>query len=82
VRVARGQREHLLGDVLGQAVFELRAFGDQHLGHAGDLRRGFGSGAGVVAGDQHVDVATAGQRRGDGVVGAALQAGVIVFCND
>ena len=33
-------RQHLRRDVLGQAVAKLRAVGVQHLGDAGDLRRG------------------------------------------
>jgi len=38
VAVARGHGQHLGGDVFGQAVGELLAFGVQHLGDASDLR--------------------------------------------
>jgi hypothetical protein len=82
VRVGAGQGQDLLGHVLGQAVGKMRRIGDQHFGDAGDLRSLFGSGAGIAAGNQDVDLATAGKRGGDGVVGAALQAGVVVFGND
>ena len=59
VAVAAGQRQHLRGDVFSQAVGEMRRVGDQHFGDAGDFRSGFSRGAGVAAGDQHVDVAAA-----------------------
>jgi hypothetical protein len=59
------------------------AVGVQHLGHAGDLRGGRCSGAaGIVAGHQHMHLAAAGQRRGDGVQRRALDGGVVVFGND
>ena len=35
----------------------MRRIGVQHLGHAGDLRRGLRRALRVVAGDQHMDVA-------------------------
>ena len=60
VGVVLGDGQHLRGDVLGEAVGELRRVGEQHLGDAGDLRGGRGGDrAGVRAGHQHVDVAAA-----------------------
>ena len=76
------QSQHLGGDVLGQAVSQVFAVGVQHLGHASDLRGGLCGCSGVVAGDQHVHVAAAGQRRGDGVECGALDRLVVVFGND
>jgi hypothetical protein len=81
VRVRAGDRQDLLGDVLGQAVGEVRRVGDQHFRDAGDLRGCFGGGAAAAAGDQHVDFAAALGGRGHGV-GCALQRGVVVFSND
>jgi hypothetical protein len=74
VRVRTGDRQDLLGDVLGQAVGEVRRVGDQHFRDAGDLRGGFGDGAAVAAGDQHVDLAAALGGCGHGVVGAPFSA--------
>jgi hypothetical protein len=71
VAVVAGNGQHLRRDVLGQAVFELRAVGVDHLGHAGDLAGRLGGFTGVGAGDQHVDFAAAGDRRRDGVQGRA-----------
>ena len=67
------------GDVFGQAMGQAGGVGVQHLGDTGDLGGGLGGFGGVLAGDQHVDVATAGQRSGDGVQGGGLDGGVVVF---
>ena len=82
VAVARGEREHLRGDVLGQPVREHLGVGVQHLGDAAD-RRGCGGGAGGAgAGDQHVDRAAHLGRGGDGVERRRTNAGVVVFGDD
>ncbi len=62
---------------MGQRV----AIGVQHLGHAGNLRGSGGGGTGMATGHQHVHVAAAFQRGGDGVQGSALDGGVVVFSN-
>ena len=53
-----------------------------HADEAGDLRGGLGGFGGVVAGHQHVHVATDGDGGGDGVQGGALDGGVVVFSDD
>jgi hypothetical protein len=52
VAVAAGQREHLRGDVLGEAVREDLGVGVQHLGDAVDRRRGARGTRRAGAGDQ------------------------------
>ena len=54
----------------------------QHLGHTGDLRSGSGSGAGIAASHQHMDITAAGHSGSDGVQGGALDGRVVVFGND
>src|SRR5690606_19496617 len=82
VAVARGQRQHLGGHVLGQPVFEAGRIGVDHLGHAGDLGRGLGGLACVVAGHQDVHVTATLGGGSDGVERGALDGGVVVFCNN
>ncbi len=82
VAVVARDGQHLRRQVLGQPVAELGAVGVQYLGHAGHLAGGLGGAAGVVAGDQHVHVAAAGERGADGVEGGALEAVVVVFSDD
>jgi hypothetical protein len=57
VAVAAGQAPDQLGDVLGGLRLVLRRVAHQHLGHAGDLGRGFGRGAAAGTRHQHMDVA-------------------------
>ena len=80
--VVRGQREHLCGDVLGQAVVQLGSVGMQHLGNTRNLRRSGGRRARAAAGDQHVHIAAALKRGGDGIEGRTLDGGVVVFGNN
>ena len=80
--VVAGQRLHQRGHVFGQAVCIGVAVGVQHLADAGDLGSGLGGGARVVAGDQHMHIATDGFGGGDGVECGALDGGVVVFSND
>ena len=80
--VAARERDDLRRHVLGQAMLEARRFGVQHLADTGDLRGLLGGFGGVVAGNQHVDVATGFCRGGHGVEGRALDVGVVVFGND
>ncbi len=82
VAVAAGDRQHLRGDVLGELLGQARAVGVQHLGHALDLRGGLGRAGGVLAGDEHVNVAAALDGGGDGVERGALQGAVVVFGDD
>jgi hypothetical protein len=82
VAVVAGNRQHLGGHVLGQAVLEAGAVGVDHLGHAGDLGGGSGGSAGVVAGHQHVHIAAAGLGGRHGVQRCALDRSVVVFCNN
>jgi len=82
VGVAGCNRQHLGRQILGQAVTETFGVGMQHLGHANNLRGSRRGATGVVAGDQHMHVATAGQRGRDGVQRGALDVGVVVFSND
>lgn len=74
--------QHLGGDVLGQAVLQARAVGVDDLGDASDLGGGGSSGGGVLAGDEHVHVTDAGLGGRDGVEGGALDACVVVICNN
>jgi len=82
VRVARGQRQHLRGHVLRELLLELRRVGVQHLGHAGDARGALRGLRGVVAGHQHVHLASELRGGRHGGVGRALEQGVFVFGND
>ena len=51
----------------------------QHLGDARQLGGCFGGGLGVVAGDEHVDVAAELLGRRDGLAGGGLQGAVGVL---
>eukprot|EP01022_Parablepharisma_sp_SALTPOND_P004193 TRINITY_DN118_c0_g1_i10.p1 TRINITY_DN118_c0_g1~~TRINITY_DN118_c0_g1_i10.p1 ORF type:complete len:1227 (-),score=392.65 TRINITY_DN118_c0_g1_i10:741-4421(-) len=82
VAVILGNGQDLFGDVLGQTIGELRGIGQQHLGYARHLGSGVGGSLGIGASDQDVYVATGLCRSGDGVEGAALEAGVVVFGNN
>ena len=75
------QCQNLRRHVLRQAVLKARTFGMQHLAHARNLRRRRRRRSSIVARDQHMDVATALQRGGDGVEGCALDGCVVVFGN-
>ncbi|MNY51234.1 hypothetical protein D3C86_1868050 [compost metagenome] len=79
--VARSQRQHLGGDVLGQAVLQRCAIGMDDFGHASDLGSGGRSGGGAFAGHQHMHIATAGHGGRHGVEGCGLDGGVVVFCD-
>jgi hypothetical protein len=63
VAVVRGQRQRLLGDVFGQAVGELRAVGDQHLGIRRRSLQRLRLRRRVGAGDQYMNIAAALARR-------------------
>lgn len=80
--VVGGDRQHLGGDVLGQAVGQAGAVGHDDLGDAGDLRGGLAGFGGIGAGHQHVHIAAAGDGGGDGVQGGGLDGGVVVFGNN
>ena len=66
----------------GLAVLEAGGIGVQHLGDAGDLRSRLGDCGSAMAGDEHMDLAAASQRSGDGVEGGALEGAVVVFSHD
>ncbi len=83
VAVAAGEREHLRGDVLGEAVREHLGVGVQHLGDAADRRsrrrrrrpsRSRRSGRATAP--------PIWRRRGDGVEGRRANAGVVVLGDD
>ncbi len=57
VRIARRHRHQQCGERFGEAVRHGTALGGQHLGHAGDLRRGGCRRAGAFADQQHMDLA-------------------------
>src|SRR5690606_19774942 len=82
VAVVACNGNHLGGDVLGQAVVQRRAVGEDDLGDAGDLGGGFGRGRGVGASHEHMHAAATLGGRGDGVERGALEAVVVVFGND
>ena len=73
VAVVLGDRQHLRGDVLGQAVRRGCApSACSTLATPAICAAALAAPAGVGAGDQHMDVAAAAcQRRGDGVEGGA-----------
>ena len=81
--IGRRQRHDQRGERLGKIVLVGRAFGDQHLLHAGELGGGFGRGLGALAaaGDQHMHVAAELGRCGQRLVGDVLQGFVVVFGN-
>ena len=80
--VSRRDRQHLRGDVFRQLFGELRRIGQQHLRDALKLRRVLRRVGCVVAGNQHMHIAAASQRRGHRVAGCALEAAMFVFGND
>ena len=82
MRIVLRERKHLGRDVLGQPFGQVRCVDEEHLGDAGDLRGLVGRGLCPAAGDQHVDLAAAGERRSDGVERRALQGRVVVFGDD
>ena len=82
MRVSLGDGHHLRCQVLGHAVVQTWRVGVQHLGHAGYAGRGLGRAGGAGAGNQHMDVAAALQRRRHGVQGRALDGVVVVFGYD
>jgi hypothetical protein len=59
--VRTGNRQHLGGDVFGQAVRELLAVGVDDLGNAGDLGCGLAGFGGIGTGHQHMDVTATGK---------------------
>ena len=75
--VIRGELHDQRRDVLGEAMIVGRVVGEQHLCHAGDLRRRLGDRAAAGAGDQdmHVAAGLVGDlaRGGDRVQGRGLQ---------
>ena len=77
--IAGHQRNDERFDGFGEGVRERFAFGVEHLADAGDLRGGVGGGPGVVAGDEHVDVAAEGLRGGDRLRGDVVERVVGVF---
>ena len=77
-----GERDDERGRRLGEPMLQRVALGEQHLGDAVELRSGFGGGFGVLAGDEHMDVAAQlprGRQRLGGLVG---QRGVVVIGNE
>lgn len=80
--IGRRQRQHLGGDVPGQALAQAWAVGDDHLDHAGDLRGGQACFGGVRAGHQDVHLAAACRGSGDGVERRGVEGEVVVFSND
>jgi len=82
VAVGTGNGQHLGGHVLGQAVGQGFAVGVDDFADAGDLSSRCRGSACVVAGHQHVHVATGLQRGGHGVQGGALDGRVVVFGNN
>ncbi|WP_439955740.1 hypothetical protein, partial [Klebsiella pneumoniae] len=68
--------------VLRQLVGIGSIVGNQYLGHASNLGRGFGSSASVGTGYQNVNVATDLLRGGNGVQGSGSQSGIGVFSDN
>ena len=86
MRILRRQPDQQRREILGEAVIVGGIVGQQHLGDAGDLGRGFGDGAAILAGDQDVHVARAGLADlgggGGGVQGGGLDRLIVVFGDD
>jgi len=82
VAIVAGDGQHLGGHVLGQAVGQACGVGVDDLGDTGDLGGGLCGSAGIVAGHQHVHVATASGCSRHGVQGCALDGCVVVFSNN
>ncbi len=79
VRVAVGQRQHLQGQVLRQAIGQVRRVGQQHLADAGNASRLARHLGAAAAGHQHVGAAGRLQGRGDDVARRWLESLVVVF---
>src|SRR5690606_4702391 len=82
VAVVARQAGNQRRDVLRQLVGIGGIVSDQHLGHALDLGRCFTDGTAAAAGYQHVNVATKGLGRGNGVQGRSRENGVVVFSDN
>src|SRR5690606_13506294 len=82
VAVALAQLGNQRSDPFRQLVGECSVIGIHYLAHASDFGGGFGSGTGIVTGDQHVNVATDLLSGGNGVQSGSGQSGVSVFSNN
>ena len=71
--------DHEVGQGLGEAVAVAGALDVDHLRDAVELGRRLGDGAGVLAGDEHVDVAAHRLRGGDGLGGGVVEMRVVVL---
>ena len=80
--VGLGHGNHLGRDVFGQTMIEAGGVGMQHLAHADNLGCGLRRSGGRSARNQHMHVATAGQRGGHGVEGGALDGRVVMVGYD
>ena len=58
------------------------AFNMDDLADAGEFGGGLGGRAGIVAGDQHIDIAAERLGGGDGLRGDVVEGGVAVFSED
>ena len=77
--VRAGERYNERGGRLRQHVLVGRRIGEQDLGDALELGRGFSRGAAIVTGDEDVDLGTDYLGRGQRLVGRVLKRLVVVF---
>ncbi|MPM66705.1 hypothetical protein SDC9_113616 [bioreactor metagenome] len=82
VAVVLCNRQNLGCDVLSRAVFQARAFGQDDLGDACDLRGGLCSSGCTFTGDEHMHIPTTCLGGGDDVQRGGLDRSVVVFCHD
>ncbi len=80
--VRRRDRQRLLGDVLGEAIGELRAIGNDDFGNASNLCGRRCSRIAAVAGDQYMNFIAAFGSSGHSIQGTRFERGIVVFGND
>ncbi|MNI96002.1 hypothetical protein D3C73_1543720 [compost metagenome] len=77
-----GSGDRLCGNILGQAIGQMRRIGQQHFFHARDAGGRLRHGLRTRARDQHMDRLAQLGASGNGVARGAVQDVVVVFGNN